>query len=221
MRGCLKSCVGRTFGLVLLCGALYAAYRFGPQILPPGISTEVSGWFRGADEERPLPSADLAESTLDRVETLRAGEGGERLTLGPLELSSVVRYALPGIVPSGVTEPTVEMDDGKLVLSARVATDAFPELPSLRRVVGLLPDTVVIEMRGSLLPFDDENAAFHVDGVQAGGVPLPDRFVPEILEALGRRDTLGLPRDAIAVPLPDGLDSVYVLRDSLVLVADR
>jgi hypothetical protein len=52
-------------------------------------------------------------------------------------------------------------------------------------------------------------------------VPIPPRLVPEILKALGRTETAGLPPDALAVPLPRGLRAAYVRSDTLVLVAER
>ena len=44
-------------------------------------------------------------------------------------------------------------------------------------------------------------------------------MIPEILKALGREYVAGLPDDAIAIPLPAGLKTAYILRDSLVLVS--
>lgn len=203
--------------MLLLAGAV-TAFFWAPSWLP-----ELEQWIRGdevAEESRPTP--ELAEETLDRFESFRAGEAGDRLSLGGAAISSVIRFALPGIVPPGVHDPLVELRDGRVILSARVATDAFPEFPSLREVVGVLPDTVDILMRGSLLPFEERQSALHVDAVQAMRIPLPNRFIPRILETLGRQDRRGLPPDAMVIHLPEGLEQAYVLRDSLILrAADR
>ena len=166
-------------------------------------------------------SPEVAEATLDRVESFRAGLGGELLALGDAELSSVVRYALPGILPQGVTEPVVDLLGERLALSARVATAAFPDLPALDPLVGMLPDTVVVRLAGVLTQFGKESLAFRMDEIEVARIPLPDRLVPEILEAFGRSHRGDLPPNALHVPLPGGLDSVYVLRDSLMLVARR
>jgi hypothetical protein len=176
----------------------------------------------GVSEEGPddAISLQLAEATLDRVEGLRGADGGQ-LVLGDAELSSVVRYALPGILPPGVTEPAVAIESGTVALNARVATAAFPDLPALGQVIGMLPDTVAIRVEGRLSSYGKESLAFFVSQVEAGRIPLPDRLIPQVLGALGRQDRKGLPANAIHIPLPGGLDSVYVARDSLVLVADR
>jgi len=169
----------------------------------------------------PAVSPEVAEATLDRVESFRAGLGGELLALGDAEISSVVSYALPGILPQSVTEPVVDLLGERLALSARVATAAFPDLPTLDPLVGVLPDTVVVRLAGVLTQFGKESLAFRVDEIEVARIPLPDRLVPEILEVFGRSHRGGLPPNALYVPLPGGLDSVYVLRDSLMLVARR
>jgi len=141
------------------------------------------------------------------------------LELSELELTSIVRYSVPQLLPEGVQDPTVELDGDRVILSARVAVDAFPEVQSVQDVVSLLPDTVRIELRSSLLRLDGQYAALVFDGVEASGIPLPDRVIPAILESLGRTDVPGLPRSALAVPLPTGIASAYAAEGSLVFVS--
>lgn len=220
MKGCLRG-----LGLVVLLSATaWAGWRWGPEVVP-----RVERWVSGTgsvgpvEDGGPVPSPMLAEATLDRFEAFRNGEAGDddRLLLGSVELSSVVRYALPGIVPPGVDEPTVSLREGRVILSARVATSAFPDLPALDEVIGFLPDTVGIVMEGGLLAFRPNFAALRIDRVEAARIPLPARMIPPILEALGRTPRDGLPPQALALPLPTGLSGVYVERDQLVLLADR
>jgi hypothetical protein len=167
------------------------------------------------------PSPELAESTLDRFERFRAGGAGGRLALVDAEIGSVLRFALPGILPPGVSDPDVRMAGSDVTLTARVATRAFPDLPALAPVIGMLPDTVSVLMAGTLTQFGKQSLAFHIEHVEAGGVPLPDRLVPEVLAGLGRTHRGGLPENALHIPLPAGIDSVYVERDSLVLLGGR
>jgi predicted small lipoprotein YifL len=202
--------------LAVVLLAAYGGFRWGPRFFPPieralGIESSEEVVENG-------PSPELAEETLDRFERFRAGEEGSRLMLGGDELSSVVRYALPGIVPPGVAEPTVELEDGKVTVSARVAVEDFPRLPSLDKIIGLLPDTVLIEMRGSLIPLDQAHLALVMDRIRAAKIPIPTRMMSGVLEGLGRKGPVSLPDDALQVPLPDGLESAFVQRDSLVLL---
>lgn len=210
--GLLRGCVGRLVVVVLLAaGGLWLWWE------NPGLLDRFRG-EEGAAPSAPTPSPELADATLDRVQALQNGEGGRELRLGDAELTSLARHSLPGIVPPGVREPTVELRDGKVHLGARVALDAIPRLPALDEVSVILPDTVPISMRATLAPFDGDRAALHVEAIEASRVPLPARYIPDVLSALGRVPVDGLPANALLVPLPRGLDAAYVLRDSLVLV---
>jgi hypothetical protein len=200
-------------------------FRWGGAVFPPmerwlGIAASTDSVAAVAPAPE-APSAELADATLDRFERLRSGKGVDRLSLSGAQLSSVVRFSLPGIVPPGVSDPTVDIDQGRVELSARVALEAFPHLPQLDQILGILPDTVLLEMEGALVPFDPQYMALLVDKVTASHVPIPKRMVADVLQALGRQGPSGLPPDALPVPIPSGVKSVYVQRDSLVLVAAR
>lgn len=208
--------------IVALVAAAYAGYRWGPAVFPPLERLLADG--EAAEERvnpRVEPTPETAEAALDRFEALRRGEGGNRLALGGPELSSVVRFALPGIIPPGVAEPTVRLEEGRVALSARVAVEAFPRLPNLDDVVGMLPDTVLVEIRGTLAAYDRAVMALMVDRLQVARIPLPRRMVSKVLDGLGREGPRGFPEDALPVPLPDGLASVSVQADSLVLIAEE
>jgi len=215
----------RVILLVLLVLAAYAGFRWGGAVFPRaerflGISARADSTPALASTAE-APSARIAEATLDRFERFRSGKGGDHLALGGRELSSVVRYSLPGIIPPGVTDPSVELDEGRVKLKARVALDAFPRLPQMDQILGILPDTVLLEMEGSLVPHDQAYMALLVDKVTASHIPIPRRMVAQVLEGLGRQAPDDLPRDALPVPIPRGVKAVYVQRDSLVLVAAR
>ena len=175
----------------------------------------------GTSVVEPVPTAAMAEETLERFEHFRSGRTGDRLALGSAELSAVARYALPGIFPPGVVDPAIELEGERIRATAHVLPDVFPGLPRIDGVVELLPDTLLVELRGWLEPFDLDRLAFTVDRIVAGGVPLPRRIVPEMLAALGREDVDGLAANALVVPRPAGLVSVVVQRDSLVLTGRR
>ena len=202
----------------LLVVAALAGWRWGPAVFP-----RVQGWF--TEEEgtvEVLPSPELAEAALDRFERFRRGEGGDQLSLSAPEVVSVIRYSAPGMVPGGVSDPVVEFRDGAVTLTARIAVEAFPGLPTLDGILGFLPDTVSIWVEGALAPLNKDGVALIVHGVRASFIPvrLPDGMTPNILTALGRRGTDGLPEDALAFPLPDGVRSAHMLRDRLILVRD-
>ena len=169
-----------------------------------------------------LPSPELADAALDRFERFRRGETGDQLSLSATDVASVLRYSAPGMVPGGVSDVDVEFHDGVVTLTARVLVEAFPGLPTLDGILGFLPDTVSITVEGALAPLEEDGISLIVHGVYASfiPVPLPDGMTPKILVALGRRSRAGLPEDALAFPLPDGVRSAHVLRNRLVLVRD-
>ena len=212
-------------GAAALLMVVYAGFRWGPMVFPAveralGLGDPV--WVPAPPGSIPgAPTPEIADATLDRFERFRRGEGEGRLALSGTELSSVVRYALPGLVPPGVGAPTVSLEEGRVRVFARVALAAFPRIPELEQVMGILPDTVGIEMEGVLVRLDQSFLALVVERVEASSVPIPRRMVAELLAGLGREGPPSLPADALAVPMPDGVASVFVQRDSLVLVAKR
>ena len=220
MSGCLKRLISAVGTIVVLGVVAYAGWRWGGGVFSR--AETMLGRPEAAADSGPQPTPQLAEETLDRIESFRAGESEERrIALTGAEITSVVRYALPGIVPAGVSSPTVEMEGEDIFLSARVAVDAFPDLPALSEVMGLLPDTVDIQLRARILPFGPDYAALSVRRVEGSRIPLPSRMIPGILRALGRVDREGLPSDAMAIPMPYGLASVFVEGGALILTTDR
>jgi hypothetical protein len=215
----VRSCFGRAVTLLLLVAAAYAGWRWGPLVFP-----RVQEWLGGtgavAPALLPAPSAELADSVLERVQLFQGGAGGDLLALGGREITSVLRYSVPGLVPDGVRDPEVQFQEGRAHIRGKVTLASFPELPDLGAILDLLPDTVSVEIEASLLPFGSHMAALMVHRIEANRIPLPRRAIPEVLRALGRRDQPGLPPEALLVPLPAGLLSVYIHSDSLVLSHD-
>jgi hypothetical protein len=213
----LRSCFGKLVVLVLLVVAAYAGWVWGPAVFP-----RVQEWLGLASAEDTAEmdtSPELADSVVNRVQAFRRGEGGDRMTLSGRELTSVLRHSIPGLIPEGASDPSVRLEEGKIRLRADVALSAFPELPDLGPILGMLPDTLAVEVEASVLPFGAQEVAVLVEKVEAGRIPLPGRLIPEILEAMGRAESPGLPPEGLMVPLPPGLASAYLVEDSLVLSA--
>ena len=98
-------------------------------------------------------------------------------------------------------------------LVGAVTLDEVPAFPDLEQILSILPDTLELEARGSIVPIEGSGPAFLVDRMQAAGIPLPRRVVPDVLEALGREALPGLPAEALSLQLPAGLDDVEVSGD--------
>lgn len=212
--GFLFRVVRRVLLLLALSCAAYAGWRWGPSVV-----SVVQGWSGTAPtstvSEAGL-SPELADSVLGRFQEFRRGDHG-RIALGGREITSVLRYSVPGLIPSGVRDVTVGLEEGRVLLAAQVVLSSFPRLPDLGPVLGILPDTLNVVMHASLLPLSEEEAALLVQGLEASRIPIPRALIPEILRAIGRVDRPNLPPEALAVPLPAGLGSAYILNDSLIL----
>lgn len=200
---------------MVVVAAAYGGWRWGERVFPR-VESWV-GWTDGTGSVKASP--ELAQRTVEKVEAFRRSGESAEMALGQAEVASVLEYSAPGVLPRGISPPDVELRDGRVRLSTRVAISALPPMPELERVLGILPDTVPVEIDGSLMPFGDTEAALVVHRIQASGIPLPRRLIPRLLETLGRTDRTALPPDALIVPLPGGLRSAYILSDSLILVA--
>lgn len=157
-------------------------------------------------------AAASAEAKLDRLRTQR-----EAVRLSAVELTSLARYRLGDRFPDLLQDPMVELGGDTLHVAARVPSERLPNVRELDRVRAFLPDTARIDLTGRLLPRDEGRAAIQVHHVAVAGVPIPARFYPDVLDRMGRRDEPGLPEDAIALTLPEGVGSARVEDGFLVL----
>ncbi len=80
---------------------------------------------------------------------------------------------------------------------------------------------MLVEVEGTLAPLDQAFLALRVDKVEASGIPIPRRLFSDVLAGLALEGPPSLPANALAVPIPDGVASVSVQNDSLVLEARR
>jgi len=215
MLGCLKSIVGKAAGLILLIAAAYAGWQWGPEVFP-----KVHDWLGLTSDdaaEEIVASPELADSVMFLVQEFRDGDGPDQVALGGSELTSILRYSVPGLIPGGVSGAEVSLSEDRIHVRARVALESFPDLPDLGPIIGMLPDTLDVGLEGSLMPFGNKKAALLVHSLHAARIPLPGRLIPEILQAMGRTDEPGLPPEALLISLPPGLGSAYILTDSLIL----
>lgn len=206
--GCLKSLAGLVLVMVL------AVFLF---LNRDRIST---AWqdLRGGKEETELgPSPELAEIAQNKLAGLKAGES-EAVALSENEIQSLLQYRYRQLLPAFVDSPRVKLEDGKIVVQARVPVERLPQLNELGEAAGFLPDTAEVGVTGTVLPLRAGRVALGVDQVRAARIPLPKRLVPGALRKLGRKDEPGLPADALALPLPPGADAAYVRGDSLVFL---
>jgi len=202
--------------LVFLIPAIYAGLKWGLPLTSRFLD------LNPCEEcaENGQPSVSLSDLTMDRFERLRWGESDDKLVLAGVEVSSVVRYAIPGIVPLGLLEPRVEFEEEKVRLFAFLVAEKFPGLPKLDEIIGLLPDTITVEMQGMIAPLDQGHFSLIINRLWMAKIPIPSSLIPVILTTFGREGRRALPRNALLIPKPDGIESVFVRTDSLFLLAN-
>ncbi|MGQ0814327.1 MAG: hypothetical protein ACT4O1_07655 [Gemmatimonadota bacterium] len=179
-----------------------------------------SAWhdLRGG-EEPVLPSPELAAAADRKLDDLKDGRQTS-VALTELELQSLLLFKYRELLPAFIDAPKIELNNDKIEITGRVPVDRLPSVSEIGEAATFLPDTTEIAVVGELLPLNGRRAALAVDKVSAARIPLPQRLIPGALRRLGRKDEPGLPKDALAIPLPPGADAAYVRGDSLVFVAN-
>jgi hypothetical protein len=209
----LGGCMRRIVALVVLLAIAAGAFLYRERL--------VTAWhdLRGTSPQAAVASPELADLAERKLGELRDGQRSYAV-LSAVELESLLAFRYPGLIPAFLDAPTVELQGDRLRLRARIPVDKLPDLEGLGPAAAFLPDTTELTVGGRLLPLQPGRVAFAVEEVSAQRFPLPRRLVPGALQRLGRKDEPGLPRDAMALPLPPGASAAYVRRDSLFLVGN-
>lgn len=210
----IKRFVTRTVLLLVAVLAAYGGWMWGDRVFPR--VEAMLGIGRVEVTELPV-SAETAARATTRIEEFQNSEEPE-LRLESSEVSSLLRYAIPGMVPAGVLDPIVVFEEDRMEIRARVLTAKYSDLPQLSGIAGILPDTVDIVVEGSLTLFEDEGSIFMVEGIEVQGWPIPSRAMPEILGALDQEPPPGAPASAMRFPAPRGIRGAYIEDGRLVVV---
>lgn len=197
----------KLLGLLLLLGLVGAGWFYWNRLL---------GREEPVADGAPAASPQLAEAAGLKLDRLKDGQV-ESAAFHASELQSLLMFRFVQLLPAFVAEPKVKLEDGKIEVTARVPVDRLPSLSELGDAAGFLPDTAEIGLTGSLLPLDSGRVALSIEQVKAARIPMPQRLVPSALQKLGRKPEPGLPRNALALPLPSGVGSAQVQNDSLIL----
>ena len=222
MSGCFGGCLGRVLAFLLLLTLVVVAWRWAPEAWD-----RVSESAAGSEATVVESSPGMAEAVVERLQGFLEGgvEGGvegeaeREMSFTGEEMESLLRYELVGYIPDGVSDPSVRFRDGEVTLGLRLAAERIPAIPELDQIRTLLPDTVPVQIRGRVLALEGPEAALLVHRIDAAGIPIPRRLFPRILQGLSLSDRGDLPPEAVAFPLPQGIRSVRLVEDRLVLTS--
>ncbi len=160
-------------------------------------------------------SPELAAEAETKLQRLRSE--GDTIRLSTAELASLARYRFAGWIPGDLQDPSLGMAGDTLLVAGGVPTDRLPDLPELERIRIFLPDTAHVEIAGHLRTVEPGRAAYEVNQISVARIPLPARFYPDLLRRIGQGNQPGLPPNAIAFGLPEGVGSARVEEGFLVL----
>ena len=205
-------CAGRLLLLALLLVGVVVAWYNRDRL------TDLWDRARGNQTE---VSPEIAARADEKLASLGNAAGPDRVALNESELQSLVVYRWTGFLPPDVVNPRVELSDGRVSLEASVATARFGRVEELRDIVAFLPDTASLRAVGQFVPFNDRQVALEVHELGAAGIPVPGQLIPTVLSRFRGSSAPGLSPNAVAVPLPPGIRSVFISGDSLVFVASR
>ncbi len=207
----MGGCIGRFLLLALVLGAGVLAWQHRDRLM-----TTLDD-LRGRELE---VSPELAAVADSKLATLSVGDGVRRVALTAPELQSLIEYRWGGLLPPDVSEPRVDLGKGRVILEATVATARFGRVSELREIVGFLPDTTTLRAAGSFIPLDDGRVGLEVHDLSAAGIPLPRQLIPPILARFPGSGEQDLPPNALAIPLPPGIRTIFVSGDTMVFVGN-
>ncbi len=213
----MKGCMRRIALLVVLLALIVGAWLFRDRLI------EMWQNLRSSDEPQNV-SPELADRAEAKLAAMMEPDPPSRVSLTSAELQSLVAYRMRDALPSFILDPVVTIDDGDLRVRARVPVDEVAGMRGLgggsEEILAMLPDTTEVEAKGHLIPLGDGRVGLAVDEITAASIPLPGRMIPRILAGVGRVDHPDLPREALAVRLPDGVTSAYAHGDSIVFTSE-
>ncbi|CAN5587663.1 hypothetical protein BH24GEM3_BH24GEM3_17220 [soil metagenome] len=177
---------------------------------------DIPRWMNRSERSVTEVSPEAAAQAEAKLDALRTR--GDTVRLSSIEIASLARYRYSGWIPDALREPTLSLAGDSLLIEGLVPTEELPAVAELDRVRAFLPDTARVEVSGRLLPLDPGQAAIEVSQISVSRVPIPRRLYPDLLRRIGGGNAAGLPPNAIAFGLPEGVGSAWVEDGFLVLV---
>lgn len=174
----VRSCLARVGCLTLLvAGAVGAWY----------VHDDVVAWWeaRDAPPVDATPTTEIADRAETRLQRFLESEGEAELRLGESEVSSLVRYRIAEMLPSGVSDPVASLQDSTARVTAILDAARMLEGRAPPMLIGMLGDSARITVE--LLPGVPEPGTVRLDlvEVRAGALQVPRVMIPWLVEGLG------------------------------------
>ena len=219
MNGCLKG-VFRLGCAVVLLGALALAWWFRAPIM-----ATVAHWFGRSTALPPVadtavgaPTPSATASGQQKVTTLRRAAGPDSVVLTPNEMASLIGAGIDWSVRKMYDSLRVELQEGKLILHARLDTRALPP-GTLGPFAGMFGEHEPLRMGGSVSITRPGMALYDITEVSLRGMEIPGPLVKQITKQM--TGPAGSTNGGIPVKVDPAVTEVKVHTTGVVLYKRR
>ncbi len=217
MNGCLKGLlrIGCAIAILAVIALIYwfrepimrtgARWFGGSQALPPVADTAVGA---------PTPSATATGQT--KLRSLGAAGGPDSIILTPNEMASLIGAGIDWNVRKMYDSLRVELQEGKLIVHARLDTRALPP-GSLGPFSGMVGPREPLRMGGTVSIERPSTARFKIEDISLRGIEFPGPMVNSIARQMAGASSNG----AIPLKVDPAVSDVAVHPTGVVLYRTR
>lgn len=217
MNGCLKG-LFRLGCAVVILGVIALIYWFREPIMRTG-----ARWFGKsqalpsvADTAVGAPTPSATASGNAKLRSLGAGGGPDSVILTPNEMASLIGAGIDWSVRKTYDSLRVELQEGKLVVHARLDTRALPP-GSLGPFSGMMGEREPLQMGGTVSIERPGTARFKIENLSLRGIEFPGPIVNSIAKQMAGASSNG----AIPLKVDPAVSDVAVHPTGVVLYRTR
>jgi hypothetical protein len=217
MNGCLKGAF-KLGCAVLVVGALALVWWFRAPIM-----STFAHWFGRSTALPPVadtavgaPTPKATASGQAKVGNLRTSTGPDSVVLTPNEVASLIGAGIDWNVRKMYDSLRVELQEGKLILHARLDTRALPP-GTLGPFAGMFGDHEPLRMAGTLSVDRPGRALYDITEISLRGIEIPGPFVKQITKQMAGASANG----AVPLKVDPAVSDVIVHPTGVVLYKRR
>jgi hypothetical protein len=217
MNGCLKGAF-KLGCAVLLIGVLALAWWFREPIIHT-----FARWFGRptalpsvADTAVGAPTPKATASGQAKVGNLRTPVGPDSVVLTPNEVASLIGAGMDWNVRKVYDSLRVELQEGKLILHARLNTRALPP-GTLGPFAGMFGEHEPLRMAGTLSVARPGTALYDITEISLRGIEIPGPFVKQLTKQMAGASANG----AVPLKVDPAVSDVKVHTTGVVLYKRR
>lgn len=207
----MRSCLARVGCLSLLAAGAVGAWY---------VHDDVLEWWeaRNATPVDAAPTTEIADRAETRLQQFLDAEGEAELRLGESEVSSLVRYRIAEMLPTGVSDPAASLQDSTASVTAILDAPRMLEGRAPPMLIGMLGDSARVTVE--IFPGVPEPGTVRLEllEVRAGALQVPAVMIPWLVEGLGLPTAPGGGRGVQFASTVEDLVEVRVEERHLVLI---